>query len=1006
MRFCNTLQDYESAKNQGTITDDLFVVILQDKLAKFKGQTFDWSQNADLTALATKGELEALAEEIASNERVWAEALNDLNERINNIGTGGGGGGGTSDIVVDAALSTTSTNAIQNKAVANALNEKADASALASKQDTLVSGTNIKTVQGQSILGSGNISISVPTVDAELSSTSTNAVQNKVVKAEIDKKQDGISDLETIRSGAAKGTTAVQPDVISNQIANLYDVLFESNVDVDEYNSAIIYQSTEAGKVAITINADGLTQGYINSVYAYFSEGGYVNLANSLNWAKGTHFLFTELDKPVARFAVLLKNGKIGDKVFASVAALKIVNNLTDGGENVALSAEQGKVLDEKLAELSSSNSEMFSGQLLEKGAWDASGNDIDNDIVAKSNYFPIKNGDVVSGYIYRISLYDSKLQSIEDIYTEDSNSYGEYTISSSQCAYARILVRIRFITNPVLINGVNSIGYSIDKAFWRFYSKEFPQLTSKAEEVQDELTKAQIQVDKIDGIIPYANMVEKENLLNGYYISGADGVLKGEGTNEYFCATPFLLIKAHTTYYCGYVFSQSAYMSFYSLQKEFLSETSAKFIYEDSSLHMKIIGGDEDVFARLSILKESVENAYISRFYDEKKDREVDYSLSCPSLNEEVKKINNTLGGFNFSINLLDKNALTSKSYVNASGNVVNSQSTTFNATPFILLQPNSIYHIRGIYTQGLYAFYDKNKIVQDASSLGVNIEYDTHTTPANYHAHIFTGAEAVYFRGSVEDSYINTCYVSRFVDAYYPPGEIPYEEYYSLALNSLKLKRRNVLVIGDSISTDNYGNYPKWVTALKNIAFLPYTTNNNSVHATGYVANYQNSYENFITRVEGVENKDSYDLVLIFGGVNDFIQNVPIGTIEDNKSTHFLPAVEYLFKYLIENFTNARIGVILPLKSYNLNANSSGHYLTDYANCISEVAKKYCYPILNLTENSGFCPYISSFSNRWTLTEYIGGDGNTGDGLHPNEEYEKRFLAPMIQSFISSIL
>lgn len=188
MRFCNTLQDYESAKNQGTITDDLFVVILQDKLAKFKGQTFDWSQNADLTALATKGELEDLAEEIASNERVWAEALNDLNERINEIGTGGGGG--TSDIVVDAALSTTSTNAIQNKAVANALNEKADASALASKQDTLVSGTNIKTVQGQSILGSGNISISVPTVDAAFSSTSTNAVQNKVVKVAIDELQN------------------------------------------------------------------------------------------------------------------------------------------------------------------------------------------------------------------------------------------------------------------------------------------------------------------------------------------------------------------------------------------------------------------------------------------------------------------------------------------------------------------------------------------------------------------------------------------------------------------------------------------------------------------------------------------------------------------------------------------------------------------------------------------------------------------------------------------------
>ena len=223
---------------------------------------------------------------------------------------------------MDAALSTTSTNAIQNKAVANALNEKADASALASKQDTLVSGTNIKTVQGQSILGSGNISISVPTVDAELSSTSTNAVQNKVVKAAIDKKQDGISDLETIRSGAAKGTTAVQPEVISNQIANLYSVLYEGNVDVSSYNDAVIYQSAE-GKTAITINADGLTSGYIYSFYAYFSDGSYVNLASGLNWSNGTHFLFAEFDKPVARFAALLKNSKSGDKVFASVAVLQ-----------------------------------------------------------------------------------------------------------------------------------------------------------------------------------------------------------------------------------------------------------------------------------------------------------------------------------------------------------------------------------------------------------------------------------------------------------------------------------------------------------------------------------------------------------------------------------------------------------------------------------------------------------------------------------------------------------
>lgn len=48
------------------------------------------------------------------------------------------------------------------------------------------------------------------TVDAALSDTSENPVQNKVVKGALDAKQDTISDLATIRSGAALGATAYQ----------------------------------------------------------------------------------------------------------------------------------------------------------------------------------------------------------------------------------------------------------------------------------------------------------------------------------------------------------------------------------------------------------------------------------------------------------------------------------------------------------------------------------------------------------------------------------------------------------------------------------------------------------------------------------------------------------------------------------------------------------------------------------------------------------------------------
>ena len=53
------------------------------------------------------------------------------------------------------------------------------------KQNSLVSGTNIKTINNQSILGSGNITIGGE-VDTAMSDSSTNAVQNRVIKAYVD----------------------------------------------------------------------------------------------------------------------------------------------------------------------------------------------------------------------------------------------------------------------------------------------------------------------------------------------------------------------------------------------------------------------------------------------------------------------------------------------------------------------------------------------------------------------------------------------------------------------------------------------------------------------------------------------------------------------------------------------------------------------------------------------------------------------------------------------------
>lgn len=104
--------------------------------------------------------------------------------------------GGGSAATVDGELSATSENAVQNKVIT---------AALAGKQKTLKAGTNVSIEEDGTInaLGGGGAGGTVD-VDGSLSSTSTNPVQNKAIKAAIDAKQDALSEaqLEAANSGA------------------------------------------------------------------------------------------------------------------------------------------------------------------------------------------------------------------------------------------------------------------------------------------------------------------------------------------------------------------------------------------------------------------------------------------------------------------------------------------------------------------------------------------------------------------------------------------------------------------------------------------------------------------------------------------------------------------------------------------------------------------------------------------------------------------------------------
>lgn len=89
-----------------------------------------------------------------------------------------------SNITVDAALSGTSTNPVQNKAIKAALDGKASTAAATTSAAGLMSAADKAKLDG---IASGATKV---TVDSAVSASSTNPVQNKAIKTAIDAKAD------------------------------------------------------------------------------------------------------------------------------------------------------------------------------------------------------------------------------------------------------------------------------------------------------------------------------------------------------------------------------------------------------------------------------------------------------------------------------------------------------------------------------------------------------------------------------------------------------------------------------------------------------------------------------------------------------------------------------------------------------------------------------------------------------------------------------------------------
>lgn len=150
-----------------------------------------------------------------------------------------------------------------------------------------------------------------------------------------------------------------------------------------------------------------------------------------------------------------------------------------------------------------------------------------------------------------------------------------------------------------------------------------------------------------------------------------------------------------------------------------------------------------------------------------------------------------------------------------------------------------------------------------------------------------------------------------------------------------------------------------------------------------------YNKNIKSMVNRFTNIPN--DVDIISLMGGVNDWAQNVPLGTINDNNANTIYGALNYISTTLKSNYPNAFIFYMspLPVSDAKLNEYSATEYsLADVSQAFKNIGAKYDIPILDLYSLSGF----EDVCNNMSAT----------DGVHPNQEFHKENLAPLITQFI----
>lgn len=224
-------------------------------------------------------------------------------------------------------------------------------------------------------------------------------------------------------------------------------------------------------------------------------------------------------------------------------------------------------------------------------------------------------------------------------------------------------------------------------------------------------------------------------------------------------------------------------------------------------------------------------------------------------------------------------------------------------------------------------------------------------------------------------------------------------------------RIAGKTIAYNGDSITESrtnsasvsyNAGAYPKLIADTTNSSYANFAVG-------GGTLAYKSGGGHRICR-DIVNMNGNYDAIIFSGGINDYWQNIPLGTYSESDYTSDVDdttvcgALESIFRQAINKWCGKPIMFVITHKIYNTvyNDNSAGYSFKDLHDAIVGICDKYSIPYYDCYKDGGLNSYMSIMNTTYMTA----GASGQPDYTHPNEEAYKRYYVPQVISMIEENL